>query len=262
MNVNILFAACVLLNLFHLSADMWIQNAEDITEEFLTKTSASAHYTEHVAHLKIVFDHFPVRAFMEFGLGFSTKYFMDKSEHVISVEFVTPGTGPEWIQYCLDLYKNCKNWIPIAYFSGPNLDTKWAPFSYIGLDSIYGACAYQPVHRKSYASIDPTFLVDLNNFVEQQVASHNIDMAFVDAGVCIRGDLVQALFNKVPIIAAHDVARKEIRHLDDVYGYGRLIIPENYIEIYVPFGMGTAFWIKHEESYFSLIQKLQDYVSK
>lgn len=245
-----------------LSSDLWINDAEEITEEFLTKTSSSVHYTEHVAHIKKVFNKYHVRAFIEFGVGFSTKFFIDNCESVISVEFVTPGSGPEWLQYCIELYRNYPTWMPIAYFSGPGLDTSWAPYKYIGLDSVYRAAAYQPVHRKSYAPIDASFLDDLNAFMDEQTAAHTIDMGFVDAGVCIRGDLVQVLFNKVPIIAAHDITRKELRHLDDVYGYGRIIVPDNYIEIYVPFGMGTAFWVKNEEQYQEVIKELQEYVSQ
>lgn len=255
----LILCVCTVFFTNQLSADVWINDAEDITEEFLTQTSSSAHYTEHVAHLKRVFKKVDVRTFIEFGVGFSTKYFIDNSAHVISVEFITPGSGPDWMQYCLNLYRNYSNWTPIAYFSGPGLDTSWAPQKYIGLDSVYRACAYQPVHRKSYAPIDSSFLDDLNNFMEQQGAANDIDFAFVDAGVCIRGDLVQVLFNKVPIIAAHDITVKENRHLDDVYGYGRIVVPENYVEIHVPFGMGTAFWVKNEEQYFEVINELQNY---
>lgn len=201
-----------------------------------------------------------VRTFLEFGVGFSTKYFIDHSQHVISVEFVTPGTGPEWMKYCLKLYRDYNTWTPIAYFAGDVPDTDWAPHKYMGLASVYAATAYQPAHRRSYAPIDSSFLGDLTRFLEQQLAANEIDFAFVDAGVCIRGDLVQLLFDKVPIIAAHDVARKEIRHLDDVYGYGRVVVPRNYQEIYVPFGMGTAFWVKKEPQYLEIIEDLQNYV--
>lgn len=242
-------------------AEEWITDAEQITEEFLTETSSSRHYTEHVAHLKRVFEKFHVRTFIEFGVGFSTKYFLDHTDNVISVEFVTPGSGPEWMKYCLELYRNCKNWIPIAYFSGRGLDTSWAPNKYMGANSVYEAASYQPVHRKSYAPIDATFLDDLRHFVDEQVAKYEIDMAFVDAGVCIRGDIVQVLFNKVPIIAAHDVALLKNRHLDDVYGYGRVKVPDNYIEVYVPYGMGTAFWIENREEYAEIIRDLQEYSS-
>jgi hypothetical protein len=160
----------------------------------------------------------------------------------------------------VNLYRNYGNWTPIAYFSGPNLDTSWAPHAYMGLDSVYQASAYQPVHRLSYAPIDASFLDDLNHFIDLQVASHNIDVGFVDCGVCIRGDLVQAMFDKVPIIVAHDVGRKDIRKLQDVYGYGRVVPPNHYTEIFVPFGMGTCFWIRNEPKYIPLIRDLTAYV--
>jgi hypothetical protein len=257
---NSLIAASMLFSsLTTLSAEEWITDAEQITENFLTKTSSSPHYTEHLTHLKRVFRKVPINTFLEFGLGFSTKYFMDHTKKVISVEFVTPGTGPEWMKYCLDLYRNCKNWTPIAYFSGQGLETDWAPNKYMGVDSVYGAAAYQPVNLKSYASIDPSFLDDLARFIDMQVADEKIDMAFVDCGICIRGDLVQLLFNKVPIIAAHDVAPPERRHLSDVYGYGRVKAPDNYVEIYISYGMGTAFCIKNTKEYAELIRDLQKY---
>lgn len=236
-----------------------ITKAEQITEEFLTKTSSSFYYTEHVAHLKRVFRQLHIRTFLEFGVGFSTKFFMDHVDNVISVEFVTPGSGPEWMKYCLELYSDCKNWIPIVYFSGSGLNTNWAPNKYIGANSVYQAASYQPVHLKSYASIDPSFLDDLTYFIDKQIAEYEIDMAFVDAGVCIRGDLVQALFNKVPIIAAHDIGPVKKRHLNDVYGYGRIKIPDNYVEIHVPYGNGTAFWIENSTKYTKIIEDLQAY---
>jgi len=257
---NYILAVSMLFSpLSTISADEWITDPEQITEEFLTETSSSAYYTEHVAHLKRVFKKLHIETFMEFGVGFSTKYFMDHTDNVISVEFVTPGTGPEWMKYCLDLYVNCKNWIPITYFAGQGLDTSWAQNKYIGVESIYEAAAYQPMSLMSYASIDPSFIDDLTSFVDKQVGEYKIDMAFVDCGICIRGDLVQVLFNKVPIIAAHDVAPLERRHLTDVYGYGRVKVPDNYIEIYIPYGMGTAFWIKNSEEYAEVIQDLQAY---
>jgi hypothetical protein len=241
------------------SATTYIRNADEITEDWLVSAGNETGYTEHVRHFKKLFSMMKVRGFLEFGCGFSTKYFIDNSEKVISVEFVTPGSGPDWLKYCIDLYRNCKTWTPIAYFAGQGLDTSWAPNKYIGAESVYKAAAYQPRYLKSYALIDNSFLTDLDTFVKQQVADNTIDVAFVDAGVCLRGDLVQVLFNKVPIIAAHDVASKERRRQNDVYGYGRVVVPENYVEIRVPFGMGTAFWVKKEDKYLDVVKGLQDY---
>lgn len=253
---------CALLGCFQgVYSTEWINNADEITEEWLVNAGSETGYTEHVSHIKKVFETINVRGFLEFGVGFSTKYFIDHCDRVMSVEFVTPGSGPEWLKYCINLFRHCNNWTPIAYFSGKDLDTSWAPYKYMGAESVYNAAAYQPVYYRSYALIEPSFIDDLNNFVVQQTVGNDIDMAFVDAGVCIRGDLVQVLFNKVPIIAAHDIAPKKTRHLHDVYGYGRVIVPDNYIEIHVPFGMGTAFWVKNEDKYREVIANLQNYVN-
>jgi len=260
MLVCLLLVFCTVLEFcVQASPPKWIMNADEITEEWLITTGADTGYTEHIRHFKKIFSSMKVRTFLEFGVGFSTKYFLDHSDKVISVEIVTPGTGPEWFKYCIDLFRNCSTWIPMAYFTGNGLDTSWAPNKYMGTESVYQACAYQPAYYKSYALIDPSFLVDLENFVKQQVADNTIDIAFVDAGVCIRGDLVQVLFHHVPIIAAHDVGPRELRHLNDVYGYGRIRIPENYEEIYVAEGMGTAFWVKKEEKYQAIAKVLKAY---
>lgn len=239
-----------------------ISSADDITEEWLVDVGKKTGYTEHIRHFKRLFSKMHVRTFLEFGCGFSTKYFIDHSEKVISVEFVTPGSGPEWLKYCMELYQDCTSWMPIAYFSGPCLDTSWASYKYIGSESVYKAAAYQPVYRKSYAMVDPSFLLDLNKFVNQQIAENAIDVAFVDAGICIRGDLVQILFGKVPVIVAHDIGRSDRRKLNEVYGYGRLDVPKDYVEIYIPFGMGTAFWVKREDKYLEVIKGLQEYAKK
>lgn len=235
-----------------------ITHADQVTEELLSTPGPFFNYTEHVRHFKIIFDQMKVRTFLEFGVGFSTKYFLENSERVISVEFVTNGTGPEWFIYCMQLFQEYRTWMPIAYLSRYDGDARWARYQYKGLDSVHEAAAYQPVHLKSYKEIDPSFLDDLDNFILQQSAGSAIDVAFVDAGVCLRGDLVQLLFNKVPIIVAHDFGPQETIALNDLYGYGRIIVPDNYTQIIIPDGMGTAFWIVKEEKYQQIIQDLTE----
>lgn len=257
---RIALVTCMALGMYAQVFGQWINTPEDITEEWLINGTEN-HYTEHVEHLKNVFTEVKVRTMLEFGCGFSTKYFMDYSDKVVSVEFVTNGTGPDWIKYCLELYRECPKWFPIVYFSGWPEDISWAPNKYMGAESVYHAAAYQPVYKESYAHIDPSFLVDLHNFVTVQTIYNPVDFAFIDAGVYIRGDLVQVCFNKVPIIAAHDIAPKSERHLNDIYGYGRIIVPDNYEEIYITKGMGTAFWVKKEAQYENLIEKLKNYAN-
>jgi hypothetical protein len=70
------------------------------------------------------------------------------------------------------------------------LDTSWAQHKYIGTESVYKATAYQPAYHKHYALIDPSYLDNINSFLKNHIAMNEIDVAFVDAGVCIRGDLV------------------------------------------------------------------------
>lgn len=250
--------ACMALGIYSQVFAQHIDSHEDITEDWLVN-GPQRHYTEHVEHLKNVFTTIKIRTMLEFGCGFSTKYFIDNSDEVISVEFITNGTGPEWLQSCIDLYSTISTWHPIAYFSSWPGDIDWAPNKYMGLESVYLAAAYQPVYMESYALIDPSFLVDLHNFVTTMTIYNSVDFAFIDAGVFIRGDLVQVCFNKVPIIAAHDIAPKARRHIDDIYGYGRIEVPDNYEEIYIAKGMGTAFWVKKEFQYLSLIRALQNY---
>ena len=202
-----------------------------------------------------------VRGFLEFGLGFSTKYFIDNCDNVISVEFVTPGSGPEWIQYCQKLYHGRKNWASIAYFSGAGLKTDWAPVKHMGSTSVYNAASYQSSTHRSYASINNSYQVVLSSFIKTLTDSNTIDVAFIDAGIYLRGDLVQQSFNKVPIIAAHDFPTQERLTEDNVYGYGRIQVPENYVQIHILRGMGLDFWVKNEPQYAEVIKDLQAYAN-
>jgi hypothetical protein len=239
-----------------------ITQPSQITEEFLTSGPCS-YYTDHVPCFKRVFNKMHVRTFLEFGLGYSTKFFMDHCDQVVSVEIITPGTGPEWMKHCLGLYRDCKNWIPIAFFSGKGLDTNWASHKFIARRGVYDAAAYQPPNKAHYALIDSSYLEDLDRFVKEQLSKHQIDIAFVDSGVYIRGDLVQTcLNNQIPIVAAHDISNRTNRDPNEpcLYGYNWIVVPDNYIEIHINRGMGTAFWIIKEDKYLEVIKELQEYV--
>ncbi|HSX04012.1 MAG TPA: hypothetical protein VLG76_04725, partial [Rhabdochlamydiaceae bacterium] len=66
------------------------------------------------------------------------------------------------------------------------------------------------------------------------------------------------LFDKVPIICAQDTRCRDIGEKNDVYGYSRLVTPDNYEEIYFDHGSGTTVWIKQEEKYKTLSEALKN----
>ena len=242
--------------------DKYITKAEEITYDWLINTGAATGYTDHIPHFREIFNHLKVRTFLEFGLGFSTKYFLDSCEKVISVEFVTPGSGPDWIKKCLDLYRNYSNWIPITFFSGQVWDISWAPYKYLGSECVDKAACYQCSTHKNYALIDGFYLTELDAFISQLVQNHPIDIAFVDPGFYLRGDLVQLLFDKVPVIVAHDAAVRAQGEKNDVYGYSRIITPENYEEIYISYGQGTMVWILKNEKNNDLMDAIKNYAKR
>jgi hypothetical protein len=68
------------------------------------------------------------------------------------------------------------------------------------------------------------------------------DLAFVDYGIHLRADMVNMLFNKINIIAAHDTNVSP-----DIYGGNRIVIPLNYTKIvFNEEYLGTTFWIKND----------------
>lgn len=237
------------------------ERAEEIDDEFLAQSPSCS---SHIGHFQKLFSLHKVKNFLEFGLGYSTKYFLDHCDKVLSVEFVTNGAGPEWIKKCLNLYKGYSNWVPITYFTGYQGDILWAPYKYMGSDSVYKATSYQTATHQNYAFIDPYYISELNTFIHNITKYNNIEIASVNSNLYLRGDLVQLLFDKVPIILAHDT---DVRHLGlkgDVYGYSRIETPENYEELFLffPTKSGTTIWISKEEKFYPLIDAVKKYITE
>jgi hypothetical protein len=233
--------------------------ADELNYEWLVNQGNQSGYTDHISHFRELFKHFQVKNFLEFGLGFSTKYFLDCCQKVISIEFVTNGYGPDWMKQCLHLYADFPNWIPIAYFSGFSGDTSWAPYKYLGSAHVYEAASYQCRSHKNYALLDDSYLKELDSMLVDLLKCHQITCAFVDAGIYLRGDMVSLLFDKVSVIAAHDTRCRQLKMDNDVYGYSRIITPENYEEIEIAYGQGTTIWIQKQPSFETLIQAMQTY---
>lgn len=220
-----------------------------ITYDWLISTAKTTSYTDHIPHFRRLFNSMKVRTFIECGCGYSTKYFMDHSNKVISIEFMTTGTGDIWFKECIKLYKDCTNWLPLAYYAS---------------DTFSKACGYQNSIHKDYALIDPRYLNELNEYFKvylraAELENNDVDVAFVDPGIYIRGDMVKLfLYHKVPVVVAHDTASDVGSDVDvGLYGWFKVKTPYDYEKIYIPFGQGTTFWIN--KSFPEVIQSMKRY---
>jgi len=190
-------------------------------------------FTDHVEAFNALFKIFPTDSFLEFGMGKGTSFFISNCGYVRSIELVplTPsGEYAEhivaWYDQCLDLYKNCSNWSPEAYFCGQDLS-----------DANLIATGDHPFKKIA----PPSYQKEISTLINRLFAERHYDIAFVDPGIHNRGDIVNALFNKVDIIAAHDTnyGRK-------VYGWNRIIPPRDYTTILFHKGCGTTFWVHNK----------------
>lgn len=211
-------------------------SASDITYDVLKESI----WTDHVKVFKKVFSHTKIDSFLEFGLGKGTKYFLDNCKNVTSIELIVPDRRKEiepWYHACIELYKDFKNWHPkIHVFSNTmNMATRLAE---------------RHLNPQEY---DTSYLKEVNAFVTEELQKKKYDLAFVDAGVQMRGDFVNALFNKVDIIAAHDT-NPNCKNRSLMYGWYRVKTPKNYTKIEFNQGSGVILWIKNTRE--DLIKKL------
>ncbi len=242
---------------FMCSSELNITKADDITYDVLTDAGIN-----YVSIFKEIFGNSRVRTFLEFGYDYPTKYFLDSCHKVISVGMITHGYGPEPFKKYLALYRDCSNWIPLAYLSGYIGDPSWASFKYIGSESVYKAASYQCVTHKNYALMDDFYITELNAFIGNLVRYHAIDLAFVNMiGVVLRGDVVQCLLGKVPVIVAQDTSMRYGEEKSDLYGYTRVVTPDDYEEIYISKGGGTTVWIQKNNKWNELVQVLKNYAN-
>lgn len=235
---------------------------EEITYDWLSSGRDDRGGTSHVICFKEIFENAKIKTFLEFGIGYSTKYFLDSCTRVISVEVVTPGYGPDRMRRFMEFYKNSSNWTPIAYFSGFQGDMSWTPYKYMGSESVYKAASYQCSTWLHYEQIDSSYLKELNDFMGNLTKYNKVDIALVEPILFLRGDFVQTLFDKVPIIVAHNtVSRAKGR--ENVFGYVRVKTPPHYEEIYLPTKQeneiaGTTIWVLKKPEHEILIEKLKN----
>lgn len=223
---------------------------DQITIEWLYNNEGA----DYIPHMRRLFNKMKVRTLIQAGCNYSTKYFLEKCDKVITIEFLSPGTSDKYFIESLKLFKKSKNWLPLAF----NADLKNESFN--------KACAYQCATHKNYALIDPQYVFDLDAYFKKQVESVQkkgsvVDVVFVKThGIYLRGDMVNLfLWRSIPVVIASDTNSDEgPGATKGLYGWFKIYTPPEYVKIYFPFGSGTTFWIK--KTYPELIDAMNRYL--
>lgn len=186
-------------------------------------------FTDHVRAFRALFDFYPIASFLEFGLGLGTKFFLDHCDQVTSIELLVKNRHSfviPWYCDCLDLFKNYSNWSPRLHVFSNRVNEA-------------NDLAIRNLNPELYNS---DYLREIDSFFDELFQNSHFDLAFVDPGMHIRGDLVNALFNRVEIIAAHDTNFNSAS-----YGWYKIQTPENYEKISCNYGSGITFWVSKEK---------------
>lgn len=183
-------------------------------------------YTDHVQHLEKLFRHANVNSCLEFGLGYGTKYLLEQCGDVTSCEIILPEQATDWFDHTKDLLRGYQNWTPILKH---------------GSSSLQHANVLCSQERKDPALYNAAYLLELKDVCDELFKNKQFDMAFVDPGFHMRGDLVNELFDRVPIIVAHDT-----NIAPEIYGWRKIQTPSNYEKIVYAEGQGVIIWIRND----------------
>ncbi len=194
--------------------------------------------SDHFESHRELFEKHKIESMIEFGLGEGTKFFLEQIhlKEVLSVELYTkdkelakklPISTDEWMKKFGREFVAYKNWGIFPYNCG---------------ESILKAEHDVTGHGKVERGADPTtkeYLKEIQKLINKLFKNNKYDYAFVDPGIHLRGDIVNALFGKVKIIGAHDTNTKPL------YGYNRIVVPLDYSVEENTNGEGITFWKKH-----------------
>lgn len=230
------------------------QTDAHITYEWLSTDPQIAPSTDYLPHLRRLFNTIEIRGFLECGCSFSTKYFLENSENVLSLDFVAPSFKNEQFAPCETMFSPYKKWMALRY------NTAFQDKSF------NKACEYQHKKGKDYTSINPHYLDELSQFFNKQILNAQnkgvvFDVAFVNTKAPLRGDMVNILLkNNIPIIIAHDTGSENTKKsTQDPWGWFKVATPPDYVKISLPIGKGTTFWIKN--NLFFVINSLSTYLN-
>lgn len=217
---------------FTILASLYSTDVKANNDMYLSDAELAANlYTNHVPAFKVLFEVFPNAKMLEFGLGKGSFFFIKNCAHVTSLELVVKDSdgaysrnAAGWYKICKDSFQGYENWDSILHYCGEPLCEA----------SAYAGSQEPDRHWKPIAALD-----ELSEICTRYVKGKNYDLAFVDAGIHNRGELVNTLFKLgIKIIAAHDT-----NYAANIYGWSRIKKPKNYVRVHYKHGCGTTFWV-------------------
>jgi hypothetical protein len=187
-------------------------------------------FVDHNPAFAQLFSLATIRNVVEFGLGDGTEYFLNNAEWVKSMEIASQRSGAAsklWIEKCREKYKTFSNWRP----------------EFMVCDDLIEAADILALQQKIHpAMVDKSYLQSLAKLVDDTLSDKNYDLGFVDYGLHVRGDLVNLLIGRVPIVAAHDT-----NMTPEVYGWNIIKDRPDYLKVHYYKGQGTTFWIHRDQ---------------
>tara|TARA_R110001592_G_scaffold6540_1_gene35134 strand:+ start:3249 stop:3896 length:648 start_codon:yes stop_codon:yes gene_type:complete len=188
-----------------------------ITYKNFSREKTIDHFQDHQDIIK----QYNINSVIEFGVGEGTNVFLKNcTGKITSVELLTTDyplaellkiSTDEWVNYSINEFKKYDNWNAVKYeVQSSILDAEY---------DVTGKGNKGVIRGNSPSSMD--YIQELTNLINTLNISE-YDMAFVDPGIHLRGDIVNLLFDKVNIITAHDF------NIQPIYGYNRINIPPTY----------------------------------
>ena len=223
--------------------------SQEPAEAFSVDALARSAYTDHVVAFDEVFSLLPVKSMVEFGLGRSTKFFLDRCPMVASLELTTYCTASlsfSWYKQCVDAFIDATDhWRPSLRFCSP-------------LMNLLTGDGKGGVPSKEQEAL---FIKEISSICAQGLllAGEECSLAFVDSGTAGRVDIVNALFErKVPIVVAHDTR-------SPFYHWERLQVPKHYMAIEFPVRERITFWFdteRFDQTVFDELHKAKERVGE
>jgi hypothetical protein len=229
--IGIVVASSVFSTWLVASDEFVTEPLDSMTIEEMSKSG----WTDHVLAFNEVFKVIEVKSLLEFGVGRSTKYFLDNVPKVVSLEIASTHALQQslhWYQMCVKKFMPAyQNWRPTFRFCSEDVD-------------VATVNAWKGMLPESLSS---SYMQEIADTCTQGLVllEEPCMLAFIDSGPYGRVDLVnEILSRKVPIVAAHDTGASGWEY--QYYAYDRLKVPEEYMTITFPVRAKITFWIRKD----------------